>query len=63
MKLWVPVALGCLVAIAYLFFYELSLSDAQGVASFGLANSVGIIAVFVGLIAAVFILRRAIPPQ
>ena len=63
MKLWVPIALGGLIAIAYAFFYELSLTEAQGVSSFGLTNSVGIIAVFVGLIAAGFILRRGTPPQ
>ncbi|MDA4125818.1 MAG: hypothetical protein OK452_01250 [Thaumarchaeota archaeon] len=63
MKLWVPVALGGLIAIAYAFFYELSLAETQGAASFSLANSVGIVAVFVGLIAAGVILRRATPPQ
>ncbi len=63
MKLWVPVALGGLIAIAYAFFYELSLAETQGAASFSLANSMGIVAVFVGLIAAGFILRRATPPQ
>jgi hypothetical protein len=63
MKLWVPVTLGGLIAIAYAFFYELSLAETQGAASFSLANSAGIVAVFVGLIAAGFILRRATPPQ
>lgn len=63
MKLWVPVALGGLIAIAYAFFYELSVAESHGASSFGLANSVGLVAVFVGLIAAGVILRRATPPQ
>jgi hypothetical protein len=62
-KVWIPVALGSLIAIAYAFFYALSVSESQGVASFGLANSVGIFAVFVGLIAAGIILRRVAPPK
>ena len=63
MKLWIPIALGGLIAIAYGFFYELTVAETQGAASFSLANSVGIVAVFVGLIAAGVILRRATPPQ
>lgn len=61
MKLWIPVALGGLIVLAYGFFYALSETETQGAASFGLANSVGLVAVFVGLIAAGIILRRATP--
>ncbi len=63
MKLWIPVALGGLIVLAYAFFYTLTAAETQGATSFGLANSVGLVAVFVGLIAAGFILRRAAPPQ
>ena len=63
MRLWIPVTLGRLIVLAYAFFYTLSAFEAQGASSFGLANSVGLVAVFVGLIAAGFILRRATPPQ
>ncbi len=63
MKLWVPVALGGVIAFAYAFFYLLSSAEAQSATSFGLANSVGLAVVFVGIIAAGFILRRASPPR
>ncbi len=63
MNLWIPLALGGLIFLAYAFFYALSEAEAQGASSVGLANSVGLIAVFVGLIAAGIILRRATPPQ
>jgi hypothetical protein len=63
MKLWIPVALGGLVVGAYAFLYALSSSQTEGAASIGLANSVGLVAVFVGLVAAGLILRRATPPK
>lgn len=63
MKVWVPVTLGGLIVLAYAFFYTLSVAETQGAAAFGLANSVGLIAVFVGLIAAGVLLRRATPPK
>jgi hypothetical protein len=63
MRLWVPLALGGLIVLAYAFLYEISAIESQGAASLGLANSVGLAAVFVGLIAAGFILRRSSPPQ
>jgi len=63
LNLWIPFALGGLIVLAYAFYYALSETEAQGASSFGLANSVGLIAVFVGLIAAGMILRRAAPPR
>jgi hypothetical protein len=63
MKLWVPIALGGLIAIAYFVFNEFSAGGPQGAASFSLANSIGLVAVFVGLVAAGIILRRGAPPR
>ncbi|MDE1852966.1 MAG: hypothetical protein KGI38_04360 [Thaumarchaeota archaeon] len=63
MKLWIPVALGSLIVVAYAFFYTLSAAESQGATSLGLANSAGLVGVFIALIAAGFILRRATPHQ
>lgn len=63
MKLWVPLALGCVVTLAYAFFYVLSSLGAQDAGSFSLANSVGLATVVFGILAAGFVLRRAAPPQ
>ena len=63
MRIWVPLALGGLIGFAYTFFYVLSAAGGGGASSFGLANSVGLAAVFVGLVAAGFLLRRATPPR
>ncbi len=63
MKLWVPIALGGVIAFAYALFYVLSTFGAPGAGPFGLANSVGLAAVLLGIVAAGFILRRATPPQ
>jgi len=63
MKLWVPVAIGGLIILAYAFFYALSATEPQGATSFSLANSVGLLVVLVGVIAAGFVIRRASPPK
>jgi len=63
MRLWVPIAVGALIAIAYAFFYTLSITEPQGAASFNLTNSVGLVVVLVGVIAAGFVIRRASPPK
>jgi membrane associated rhomboid family serine protease len=63
LKLWVPVALGGLIAFAYGYFYFISSVETQGASSFGVANSVGLAGVFIGLIVAGLLLRRASPPQ
>ena len=61
MKLWIPVALGGLIVGAYAFIYALGSSETEGAAYIGLANSVGLMVVFVGLIVAGLIMRRATP--
>jgi membrane associated rhomboid family serine protease len=63
LKLWVPIALASLIAFAYGFFYFISSVETQGASSFGLANSVGLAGVFIGLIVAGLLLKRASPPQ
>jgi len=63
MKLWVPVVMGGLILLAYAFFYVLSATEPEGATSFGLANSVGLVVVLVGVIAAGFVIRRANPPK
>ena len=63
MKLWVPVAVGAIVVIAYSFFYTLSITEPEGDLSFNLTNSVGLIVVLVGVVAAGFVIRRASPPK
>ena len=63
MKTWIPVALGGLIVGAYAVFYTMSSSEAVGATSIGLANSVGLLVVFIGLIAAGLLMRRATPHQ
>ncbi len=63
MKLWVPAALGCVVAAACALFYLLSAVGPQDANSLSLVNSVGLAAVVVGIVAAGFVLRRVAPPQ
>jgi Ni/Fe-hydrogenase subunit HybB-like protein len=62
LKVWVPVALGALITVAYVLFYFLNSVESRGATSFGLVNAVGLVAVVVGIIAAGMILRRASPP-
>ena len=62
MKRWVPLSLACAVVVAYLYFYQLTVLEAQGAASVGLANVAGLMMVFVGIVAAGLVLRRASPP-
>jgi len=63
MKLWVPIAVGALIVVAYTFFYTLSLTETQGATSFDLTNSVGLVVVLLGVVAAGFVIRRASPPK
>jgi hypothetical protein len=63
MKLWMPVAVGVILILAYVFLYALSSTETEGASSLGLANSVGLVAVLVGVVAAGLLLRRASPPQ
>jgi hypothetical protein len=63
MKLWIPVSVAAILVLAYVFFYAMSSAESQGATSLGLANSVGLVAVVVGVVAAGLLLRRAAPPQ
>ena len=63
MKLWIPVAVGAVIVIAYFFFYALGATEPQGATSFDLANSVGLIVVIVGVIAAGLVIRRSSTPS
>jgi len=62
MKLWIPVAVAAVLILAYVFFYAMSSTEAQGATSLGVANFVGLVAVVVGVVAAGLLLRRASPP-
>jgi hypothetical protein len=63
MKLWIPIVLVGLAVLAYAFYYALGAAESQGASSFDLANSVGLIVVVVGVVAAGFVIRRARPPE
>ncbi len=63
MKAWIPVVLGGTIILAYAFFYALGVTEPEGTASFTLANSVGLVLVLVGVIAAGLFIRRANPPK
>ena len=62
MRLWIPLSLLGIVMVAYAFFYLLSWLEQQGANSFVVVNTVGLLAVVLGVVAAVAILRRAAPP-
>ena len=51
------------MVLAYALFYALNALGSQGASSVDLANSVGLVAVLVGLIAAGFIMKRASPQR
>jgi hypothetical protein len=57
----VPAALCVLVVAAYALFYLITASESEGASALGLTNMVGLIAVFIGLIAAGILFRRATP--
>ncbi len=63
MKHWIPIATGALILVAYAFFYALSAMDSQGATSFSLTNSIGLVVVLIGVIAAGYVIRRANPPK
>lgn len=62
MKLWIPIAFAAVIVLAYVLFFVMSEFETQGASSFGMANTVGLLVVFVGVIAAGVLLRRASPP-
>jgi high-affinity Fe2+/Pb2+ permease len=63
MKAWIPVAFLLVLALALGFFYFEPGLDSQGDSSFELINTVGLLVVAIGVIAAGLILRRASPPK
>jgi hypothetical protein len=63
MRFWVPLALGGVIVAAYVFLFLVSSLGAQDANSLSLANSVGLAAVVLGIVAAGFVLRRATPAQ
>jgi len=63
LKLWIPIAVGAVIIIAYTFFYTLSVTEPQGATSFDLTNSVGLVVVLLGVVAAGFVIRRASPAK
>ena len=63
MKLWVPVAFVAVIAVAYGVFYLMSVDQSLAGSPLGLANILGLATVFVGLIAAGLIIKRAKPHE
>ena len=62
MKVWVPIAFAAVVVIAYFLFFALDSLESQGANAFGLANTIGLITVVVGILVAGTILRRTSRP-
>ena len=60
MKYWILVAVAGMLVATYVFLYIVGSTETSGW-SVGLANSVGLIAVVIGLLAAGILLRRATP--
>jgi len=63
LRLWIPLVLACVLALSYAYLYQLTALEAQRASSVGLANFAGLTLVFVGVIAAGLILRRANQPR
>jgi hypothetical protein len=63
MRFWVPAAVGGLIIVAYAYLYTITITESQGATALGVANTVGLLGVFVALVAVGFILRRATPKQ
>ena len=63
MKLWIPIVLVGLAVLGIAFYYALGAAESQGATSFDLTNSVGLIVVVVGVIAAGFVVRRGRRPE
>ena len=57
----VPVVMCVLVVAAYALFYLITASESSGASALDFTNMIGLVAVFVGLIAAGLIFRRATP--
>ncbi len=63
MKAGVPVAVAVMALIAFSAIYYITTAGRHGGNELTVVNSVGLVAVFVGVVAAGLILRRASPPQ
>ena len=63
MKYLVPAAVLVLVAATYILFYLLTSFESQESSSFGLVNTVGLVFVFVGVVAAAVLFRRFSVPK
>ena len=61
MKAWVVISVAGLLAAVYALFYLITATESEGASSLGLANSVGLLSVVIGLFAAFLIFRRATP--
>ncbi|HMD78584.1 MAG TPA: hypothetical protein VKF39_01215 [Nitrososphaerales archaeon] len=62
MRIWVPLGLAFVVGLSYAYLYQLTALEPAQASSIGLANLAGLILVFVGVIAAGLIIRRANTP-
>ena|GEM_PF-3910583 len=62
MRLWVPVAAAAAAAGAVYFLYGYTADAVNGQSPVALVNTVGLVGVVLGLLAAALILRRARPP-
>ena len=62
MNVWVPLALGCVIFAAYAYLYQITAIGAEGASSVGMTNYAGLVVVFVGIVVAGLVLRRASPP-
>ncbi|HXW37884.1 MAG TPA: hypothetical protein VEJ36_08300 [Nitrososphaerales archaeon] len=62
MRRWLPAAFVVLLVLGYLTYLELGSSSAQGGGSFDLLNTIGLLSVLVGVVAALVILKRSAPP-
>lgn len=59
---WIPAAAVAIVVMTYALFYAVTALESQGASSFELVNTVGLLAVVFGVLAAAAILGRARPP-
>ncbi|HYC12485.1 MAG TPA: hypothetical protein VEC02_07525 [Nitrososphaerales archaeon] len=62
MRVWIPLAFVLFLVIASVALYAVTSAETQRASSVGLANIAGLMLVFVGVIAALLIMRRARPP-
>jgi len=61
LRLRIPIAFAAVILLASSIFYFMKALEARGAAAFGLANALGLLVVFFGVVAAAVILRRASP--